>query len=114
MESKVYLSEFTTCVVIPGQGHLLNRRAVSGANRGLGYGLVEKLITKRNVVIFAGVRDLAAATALNELAADHKNLHVMKLTSAGKADNVAAAELVEKLVGKVDVLMANAVSLSAV
>lgn len=82
---------------------------VSGANRGLGLGLVQSLLQRNNTIIFAGVRDLESATVLLNLAKDHPDLHVIQLTSAGKEDNEAAAREVERVTGRLDILIANAV-----
>ncbi|KII90575.1 hypothetical protein PLICRDRAFT_107378 [Plicaturopsis crispa FD-325 SS-3] len=82
---------------------------VSGATRGIGFGLVKALVLRDNVVIFAGARDFATATDLLALAKEYPNkIHVVKLVSASKEDSEAAAALVQKVAGHVDVVIANA------
>ncbi|KII87099.1 hypothetical protein PLICRDRAFT_176889 [Plicaturopsis crispa FD-325 SS-3] len=82
---------------------------VSGANRGLGFGLVKALVLRDNVIIFAGARDPAAATNLQALAKQYPGkIHLIKLVSASKEDSEAAATLVRKVAGHIDVLIANA------
>ncbi|KAJ7264117.1 hypothetical protein B0H12DRAFT_274441 [Mycena haematopus] len=80
---------------------------ISGANRGIGYGLAATLAARPNTVIFAGSRD-PAAQSLKELAAKHSNVHPVKLTSGDKADNEAAIAEIEKTAGQLDVIIANA------
>uniref|UniRef100_D8PW40 NAD(P)-binding protein n=1 Tax=Schizophyllum commune (strain H4-8 / FGSC 9210) TaxID=578458 RepID=D8PW40_SCHCM len=82
---------------------------VSGANRGIGLGLVTALAGRPNTTVFAGARNPAAATDLNALAAKHpNNLHVLKLVSGDKPGNLAAVEEIRKKAGKLDVVIANA------
>jgi NAD(P)-dependent dehydrogenase (short-subunit alcohol dehydrogenase family) len=80
---------------------------VSGANRGIGYGLVATIAARPNTIIFAGARD-PAAQSLKELAAKHSNVHPVKLTSGDKADNEAAIAEIQKTAGRLDVIIANA------
>ncbi|KAL1730106.1 hypothetical protein EV714DRAFT_250751 [Schizophyllum commune] len=82
---------------------------VSGANRGIGLGIVTALAGRPNTTVFAGARNPAAATDLNALAAKHpNNLHVLKLVSGDKPGNLAAVEEIRKKAGKLDVVIANA------
>ncbi|KII86615.1 hypothetical protein PLICRDRAFT_43249 [Plicaturopsis crispa FD-325 SS-3] len=82
---------------------------VSGATRGIGFGLVKSLVQRENVVICAGARDPAVATNLHALAKQHPGkLHIVKLVSASKEDAEAAAALVQKVAGHIDVIIANA------
>ncbi|KXS09131.1 NAD(P)-binding protein, partial [Gonapodya prolifera JEL478] len=81
---------------------------VTGANRGIGLGLVTALITRPNTTVFAGVRDPAKATGLIDLQATHPNLHILKVTSADEKDNAAAVAEIERRVGRLDVVIANA------
>lgn len=82
---------------------------VSGANRGIGLGLVTALATRPNTVVFAGARNPAAATQLNDLAAKHSDkVHVLKLVSGDKPGNLAAVEQIKKISGHLDVVIANA------
>ncbi|KAM0748078.1 NAD(P)-binding protein [Meredithblackwellia eburnea MCA 4105] len=81
---------------------------ISGANRGIGFGLATTLATRPNVVVFAGTRDPANSTALQKLAKEKENVHVVKLTSGDEKDNKAAVEEIEKVAGQLDVVIANA------
>jgi NADP-dependent 3-hydroxy acid dehydrogenase YdfG len=85
----------------------LTRTAVSGANRGIGYGLAAALAARPNTIVFAGARD-PAAQSLKNLVAKHPNVHPIKLTSGDEADNAAAAAEIQKIAGHIDVLIANA------
>ncbi|KAF7343891.1 NAD(P)-binding protein [Mycena venus] len=80
---------------------------ISGANRGIGYGLASALAARPNTIVFAGARDPAAQT-LMDLAAKYPNVYPVKLTSADKADNEAAILQIEKIAGQLDVIIANA------
>ncbi|GAA5844275.1 hypothetical protein JCM9279_001751 [Rhodotorula babjevae] len=81
---------------------------VSGANRGIGFGLVQQLAKRDNVLVFAGARDPTKATALNSLADETGRVVVVKLESTSEEDAQAAAQLVKDKVGKLDYLVANA------
>ncbi|GAA6021586.1 hypothetical protein JCM10207_005075 [Rhodosporidiobolus poonsookiae] len=81
---------------------------ISGANRGIGFGLVKSLAARLNVLIFATARNPSKADALNSLAKETGNIEVVKLESVSEEDAQAAAKLVEEKAGKVDVLIANA------
>ncbi|GAA6036994.1 hypothetical protein JCM8097_005496 [Rhodosporidiobolus ruineniae] len=81
---------------------------VSGANRGLGYGIVSQLAERSDVLIFATARDPEKATALNSLAAEKGNIVVLKLAVDSEEDAKAAAQVVQEKAGKLDVLIANA------
>ncbi|EIN04982.1 NAD(P)-binding protein [Punctularia strigosozonata HHB-11173 SS5] len=64
---------------------------VSGANRGIGLGIVAALVARDDVAVFAGVRDLSSADALKDLGAQHPGkLHVVQLVSADKPNNERA------------------------
>ncbi|KAJ6506894.1 hypothetical protein C8R45DRAFT_1208850 [Mycena sanguinolenta] len=80
---------------------------ISGANRGIGYGIAATLAVRPNTVVFAGARD-PAAQSLKDLAAKHSNVHPVKLTSGDKADNEAAIAEIQKKAGQLDVIIANA------
>ncbi|KAI5474690.1 short-chain dehydrogenase/reductase SDR family protein [Pseudohyphozyma bogoriensis] len=81
---------------------------VTGANRGIGFGLVATLVTRPNTTVFAGARDPAKATELEKLQERYHNLHIVKLTSADVEDNEAAVAEIEKKVGRLDAVIANA------
>jgi len=81
---------------------------ISGAARGIGYELSRILTERPNTIVFAGVRDVSKATALNKLAAQHDNLHVIKLDSHSVSDAKEAAQYIDKVAGGLDVVIANA------
>ncbi|KAF7326027.1 NAD(P)-binding protein [Mycena kentingensis (nom. inval.)] len=80
---------------------------VTGANRGIGFGLVKELATRPNAIVFAGARN-PGAEALVKLSAAHKNVHPVKLTLCDEEDNKAAVAEIEKKAGRLDVVIANA------
>ncbi|KAJ6507769.1 hypothetical protein C8R47DRAFT_1208805 [Mycena vitilis] len=80
---------------------------ISGANRGIGYGLAATLAARENTVVFAGARD-PAGQSLKDLAAKYSNVHPVKLTSGVVADNEAAIAEIKKTAGQLDVIIANA------
>lgn len=82
---------------------------VSGANRGIGLGLVTALAKQPQNLIFAGARDPSKADALNALAEANPNVKVIQLTSADLADNKRAVAEIQKTVDHLDVVIANAV-----
>ncbi|KAJ7166389.1 aflatoxin biosynthesis ketoreductase-like protein nor-1 [Mycena crocata] len=80
---------------------------VTGANRGIGYGLVVALAARENTVVFAAARD-PTAQSLKDLSAKYPNVHPIKLTSGDKTDNEAAIAEIKKTAGQLDVIIANA------
>ncbi|KAI5896706.1 NAD(P)-binding protein [Schizophyllum commune H4-8] len=82
---------------------------VSGANRGFGLGLVKVLLERPNVLVFAGARDPDSAASLKELKDSNPDkLHIVKLVSADKNNNAAAAEEIGRVAGRLDIVIANA------
>ncbi|KAK4700118.1 hypothetical protein P7C70_g6133, partial [Phenoliferia sp. Uapishka_3] len=81
---------------------------VTGANRGIGFGLVTELAKDSSNLVFAGAREPAKADALNALATSVGNLKVVKVTSADEADNKAAVEEIRRTAGRLDCVIANA------
>lgn len=80
---------------------------ITGANRGIGFEIT-KLAASHNYVVFAGVRDRSKSDALNRLALENPNVHVIQIRSSNIADAEAAAKVVEQTVGGIDVVVANA------
>lgn len=77
----------------------IHKSLVSGANRGIGFGLTEALAKRPGTVVFAGARDPTNATALNALAVKYPHsVHVVKLTSGSTEDNKSAVAEIEKTV----------------
>jgi len=82
---------------------------VSGANRGIGLGLVTHLAARPDVVVFAGARNPASAADLKALESKYPGkVHTVKLTSADRADNDAAIAEIKRVAGKLDIIIANA------
>ncbi|KAJ7896799.1 NAD(P)-binding protein [Mycena olivaceomarginata] len=80
---------------------------VSGANRGIGYGLAAAIAARPNTIFFGGARD-PTAQSLKELAAKHPNVHSVKITSGDKVDDEAAITEIQKTARQLDVVIANA------
>ncbi|KZO92384.1 NAD(P)-binding protein [Calocera viscosa TUFC12733] len=82
---------------------------ISGANRGIGLGIVAQLAVRENTVVFAGARNPSGATDLQTLESKYPGkVHIVKLTSTDEADNKAAVAKIQKLAGRLDVVIANA------
>jgi NAD(P)-dependent dehydrogenase (short-subunit alcohol dehydrogenase family) len=70
---------------------------------------VKALVARADVVVFAGARQSGSATDLQALAAAHPGkLHVVELASADEAGNRAAVAEIERVAGRLDVVIANA------
>jgi NAD(P)-dependent dehydrogenase (short-subunit alcohol dehydrogenase family) len=71
--------------------------------------LIQHLLVRENVIVFASARDPTSATALNQLANQHQGqLHVVKLLSADEANNRVVVENIKRIAGRLDVVIANA------
>ncbi|KAL1708140.1 hypothetical protein EV121DRAFT_197817 [Schizophyllum commune] len=82
---------------------------VTGANRGIGLAIVTLLISRPNTVVFAGARNPSGATDLQGLAKAHPDrFHVIKVVSADKENNLEAAKEIQRVAGRLDVVIANA------
>jgi len=84
---------------------------VTGAGRGIGFALVEKLASNPNHIVFAGVRNtnLEADHDLARLVAEKGDtVQLIEISSANKDNNTAAAQLIKEKYGKIDVIIANA------
>ncbi|BGO90548.1 hypothetical protein NBRC10512_005267 [Rhodotorula toruloides] len=81
---------------------------VTGANQGLGLGFVTALSKRPNTLIFATARNPDKADDLNALAAEAKNIEVVKFEATSENEAVALAKIVEEKAGKLDVVIANA------
>ncbi|KZT54351.1 NAD(P)-binding protein [Calocera cornea HHB12733] len=82
---------------------------VSGANRGIGLGIVTQLAAGPDTIVFAGARDPSKASDLSALSSKHPDtFHVVQLTSADKASNEAAIAEIRRVAGRLDVIIANA------
>ncbi|EIN06098.1 NAD(P)-binding protein [Punctularia strigosozonata HHB-11173 SS5] len=82
---------------------------VSGANRGIGFGLVKALSARENTVVFAGARNPDDAKDLQKLAAERPGkLYIVKLVSSDLRGNEEAISFVKEKAGRLDVVIANA------
>lgn len=82
---------------------------VSGANRGVGLGLIRSLLDESDSVVYAGVRDPSAQGELSKLASSHDGrVHIVKLAAGSKEDAAALNAKIKEEVGHLDVLIANA------
>jgi len=82
---------------------------ISGANRGIGLGLVTALARRSNVLVFAGARNPATAIDLKALVEKYPNkVYIVKLTSCDERENTAAIEEIRSIAGRLDVVIANA------
>lgn len=83
--------------------------SVTGAARGIGFELVKLYSADPSNIIIAGVRDTTSPSALLEVAkSSQAKIHLVKIVAGDEEGNKAAAKEVEGLVGRVDVLWANA------
>jgi NAD(P)-dependent dehydrogenase (short-subunit alcohol dehydrogenase family) len=85
---------------------------ISGANRGLGKGLLERFLAKPDHIVIAANRDLSHATSqdLSNLPVGHgSRLIVVKVDASSESDASAAVkELAVHGVEKIDIVVANA------
>jgi len=82
---------------------------VSGANRGIGLGLVTQLAKRSNAVVFAGARTPSTASSLQALTSQHPGkFPVLTLVSGDEVGNRAAVAEIKRIVGRLDVVIANA------
>ena len=81
---------------------------ISGTSRGIGLGFVEQLVSLSDTFIYAGARDVNRADKLQQLAKQHSNVRVVKLSAESDEDHAALRKQVEAEAGRVDVLIPNA------
>ncbi len=82
--------------------------SVTGSNRGIGLGATAFLAARPDTIVYAGARDVAGATALNELKKQYSGLRPVQLDTTSEKDIKAVAELIKSEEGKIDVVLANA------
>ncbi|KAJ7617146.1 hypothetical protein FB45DRAFT_1104314 [Roridomyces roridus] len=80
---------------------------ITGANRGIGYGIAKTIAARPDTIVFAGARD-PTVKSLKDLAAAHSNVHPVKFVAADKESNDAAIAEIQKTAGQLDVVIANA------
>jgi len=83
---------------------------ISGANRGLGLGLVGAVLSKQpDAFIYAGARDPDSAADLRALVHGHPGrLEIVKCVSGDEEGNRLFAKRIKEQHGRVDVVIANA------
>ncbi|KAJ5823592.1 hypothetical protein N7447_005932 [Penicillium robsamsonii] len=86
---------------------------ITGASRGIGRGIVEKLLARPNTTVIAAVRDPAGASSqsLESLSKDDSSrLIIVKIDSKSSTDPAAAVETLQREHGldHIDVVIANA------
>ncbi|ANB12281.1 hypothetical protein AWJ20_530 [Sugiyamaella lignohabitans] len=80
---------------------------VSGGNRGIGLALVKNLSSIADSVVITTARAPATASDLQDWQKVHSNVHVLKYDAAVHSDATNLASQIEKLVGGIDVFVAN-------
>ena len=81
---------------------------ITGASRGIGHALTEKLAARTNVIVYACARDLSTADKLQQLSASRDNVRIVQLSVESDSDHQLAASRVEQEAGRVDIVLANA------
>ncbi len=83
---------------------------ITGANRGIGLGLLQTLVARPNTTVIAAVRDTAASSLKSVSVGQGSKLISVKLDASVEADAAAAAKELQTSHGitKVDVLISNA------
>ena len=81
---------------------------VTGANRGIGLALVEQLAARKDIIVFASVRDPSKIGGLEKIKAQHPNVHIVPLRLEVVEDAKKAAAEIAKITDHLDVVVANA------
>lgn len=81
---------------------------MTGANRGIGLGLVSAMAARPDSMVFAGTRTPEKAKDLIELARTHPNVQIIPHTAGDGEGNIAAAKIIKGKAGHLDVVFANA------
>nr|7XWL_A Chain A, Short-chain dehydrogenase/reductase [Meyerozyma guilliermondii]7XWL_B Chain B, Short-chain dehydrogenase/reductase [Meyerozyma guilliermondii]7XWL_C Chain C, Short-chain dehydrogenase/reductase [Meyerozyma guilliermondii]7XWL_D Chain D, Short-chain dehydrogenase/reductase [Meyerozyma guilliermondii] len=81
---------------------------ISGANRGIGFSVVQRLAAKSGVKVIATARDPASATALNELAKENPQVKVVQLDISDEESIKKIAKNVSQYTDSIDVFVSNA------
>src|SRR5438876_1577427 len=79
---------------------------VTGSNRGIGLALVKKLAARKDVVVFATVRDPSKLGELDKIIAQHPNIHIIQLRVEVLQDTKQAASEIRKITDHLDVVIA--------
>ncbi|KAI8826048.1 uncharacterized protein EV422DRAFT_151001 [Fimicolochytrium jonesii] len=81
---------------------------VTGANRGIGLGLVKAFAERPNTIVFATARNPAKSEELQAYVKQHTNVHILKLEATSDEDHKKVAEEIKKVVNGLDVVVINA------
>ncbi|ORY24891.1 hypothetical protein BCR39DRAFT_486013, partial [Naematelia encephala] len=81
---------------------------VTGANRGIGFGLVKLLAGRPDAFVYAAVRNPTKSAELVDLANSFKNIRVLKADVVDEKELKAAAQIIANESGHIDVIFANA------
>ncbi|KAF3180318.1 hypothetical protein TWF106_005949 [Orbilia oligospora] len=83
--------------------------AITGASRGIGFAFIKHLAQDPSNTVFALVRNVSSSQPLTDLAASHKNVHILKADVTSPEELDAAAAAVSQITGgTLDVLVENA------
>ena len=77
---------------------------ISGASRGIGFELVKIASSQPNTVVFAGARNPSKSTALQQLASQNSNVHIIKHEASSATDATAVAQQIAEISGGLDVV----------
>ncbi|MEM7111693.1 MAG: SDR family oxidoreductase [Chloroflexota bacterium] len=80
---------------------------ITGANRGLGWAMVQQL-AQTDGIVFAGCRSPQSSADLQALAAKNDNIYMVQLDVADENSVMAAAKVIAAETEKIDVLINNA------
>lgn len=85
---------------------------VTGANRGIGFALVQELAKEQDSRIFATVRDPSKSSDLNKFSKSHTNVQIIELSDVSSTEaTLKAVKSVESKLGAdegIDILISNA------
>jgi NAD(P)-dependent dehydrogenase (short-subunit alcohol dehydrogenase family) len=81
---------------------------VTGANRGIGFAIVQELSTRANTTVIGTARAPELATDLQNWGKDHRNVHILKYDASNPEALDELVKHVDKISSGIDVLIANA------
>ncbi|KAK6340001.1 hypothetical protein TWF730_001777 [Orbilia blumenaviensis] len=83
--------------------------AITGASRGIGFAFTKHLAQDPSNTVFALVRNVNSSPQLTDLAASHRNVHILKGDVTSPSELAAAADAVSEITGgTLDYLIENA------
>jgi NAD(P)-dependent dehydrogenase (short-subunit alcohol dehydrogenase family) len=81
---------------------------ITGANKGIGYEVARQLAATKEFTVLLGARDSQRGAAAAQKLSNEGEVHFVQIDVADDRSIAAAAEMVSKQWGKVDVLVNNA------